>query len=330
MTLAERIQQHWRTPTAVSLALTPFSLVYGLVTKIRKAAYISGVLKTHRFDIPVVVVGNLTVGGTGKTPFVITLAERLKIRGWRPGIVSRGYRGKVTEAEIVPADGDPHHFGDEPVLVARKTGLPVAVARRRAQSVEKLLNESVDIVISDDGLQHYAMARSAEIVMVDGIEGLGNGFLLPAGPLREPPARLASADIRVRRGGEASEGEYSVTAALGSARNLVSGEEASLDEFRDVPLAALAGIHRPERFFDLLRQHGLTISAHPFPDHHQFCAADIPAEMTVLMTEKDAVKCGRFASDRCWSVSQVTEIPEELIDKLESVIHQTGQVNLSA
>ncbi|PDH31160.1 MAG: tetraacyldisaccharide 4'-kinase [Candidatus Thioglobus sp. MED-G23] len=330
MTLAERIQQHWRTPTAVSLALTPFSLVYGLVTKIRKAAYISGVLKTHRFDIPVVVVGNLTVGGTGKTPFVITLAERLKIRGWRPGIVSRGYRGKVTEAEIVPADGDPHHFGDEPVLVARKTGLPVAVARRRAQSVEKLLNESVDIVISDDGLQHYAMARSAEIVMVDGIEGLGNGFLLPAGPLREPPARLASADIRVRRGGEASEGEYSVTAALGSARNLVSGEEASLDEFRDVPLAALAGIHRPERFFDLLRQHGLTITAHPFPDHHQFCADDIPAETTVLMTEKDAVKCGRFASDRCWSVSQVTEIPEELIDKLESVIHQTGQVNLSA
>ena len=330
MTLAERIQQHWRTPTAVSLALTPFSLVYGLVTKIRKAAYISGVLKTHRFDIPVVVVGNLTVGGTGKTPFVITLAERLKIRGWRPGIVSRGYRGNVTEAEIVPADGDPHHFGDEPVLVARKTGLPVAVARRRAQSVEKLLNESVDIVISDDGLQHYAMARSAEIVMVDGIEGLGNGFLLPAGPLREPPARLASADIRVRRGGEASEGEYSVTAALGSARNLVSGEEASLVEFRDVPLAALAGIHRPERFFDLLRQHGLTISAHPFPDHHQFCADDIPAETTVLMTEKDAVKCGRFASDRCWSVSQVTEIPEELIDKLESVIHQTGQVNLSA
>jgi tetraacyldisaccharide 4'-kinase len=330
MTLAERIQQHWRTPTAVSLALTPFSLVYGLVTKIRKAAYISGVLKTHRFDIPVVVVGNLTVGGTGKTPFVITLAERLKIRGWRPGIVSRGYRGKVTEAEIVPADGDPHHFGDEPVLVARKTGLPVAVARRRAQSVEKLLNESVDIVISDDGLQHYAMARSAEIVMVDGIEGLGNGFLLPAGPGREPPARLASADIRVRRGGEASEGEYSVTAALGSARNLVSGEEASLDEFRDVPLAALAGIHRPERFFDLLRQHGLTITAHPFPDHHQFCADDIPAETTVLMTEKDAVKCGRFASDRCWSVSQVTEIPEELIDKLESVIHQTGQVNLSA
>ena len=325
MTLAERIQQHWRTPTAVSLALTPLSLVYGLVTKLRKAAYIFGVLKIYRFDIPVVVVGNLTVGGTGKTPFVITLAERLKTRGWRPGIVSRGYRGNVKEAELVPADGDPRHFGDEPVLVARKTGLPVAVAKRRAQAVEKLLQESVDIVISDDGLQHYAMARSAEIVMVDGIEGLGNGFLLPAGPLREPPARLASADIRVRRGGQASAGEYSVSAALGSARNLVSGEEVSLDEFRDAPLAALAGIHRPERFFGLLRQHGLKISAHPFPDHYQFSADDIPAETTVLMTEKDAVKCGRFASDRCWSVAQVTEIPAELIDELENVIHQRGK-----
>ena len=161
--------------------------------------------------------------------------------------------------------------------------------------------------------------------MVDGIEGLGNGFLLPAGPLREPPARLASADIRVRRGGQASAGEYSVSSALGSARNLVSGEEVSLDEFRDTPLAALAGIHRPQRFFGLLRQHGLNISAHPFPDHHQFCADDIPAETTVLMTEKDAVKCGRFASDRCWSVAQITEIPGELVDELESVIHQRGQ-----
>ena len=154
MTLAERIQQHWRAPTAVSLALTPLSLVYGLVTKLRKAAYICGVLKIYRFDIPVVVVGNLTVGGTGKTPFVMTLAEQLKTRGWRPGIVSRGYRGSVAEAELVPADGDPRHFGDEPVLVARKTGLPVAVSKRRAQAVEKLLQESVDIVISDDGLQH--------------------------------------------------------------------------------------------------------------------------------------------------------------------------------
>ena len=177
-------------------------------------------------------------------------------------------------------------------------------------------------MISDDGLQHHAMGRSAEIVMVDGIEGLGNGFLLPAGPLREPPARLASADIRVRRGGEASLGEYSISAALGLARNLVSGEEIALDEFSDGPLAALAGIHRPERFFRLLKQHGLSINEHPFPDHHQFCADDIPRETTVLMTEKDAVKCGRFATDRCWSVAQVTEIPEALIDELENVIRQ--------
>ena len=330
MTLAERIQQHWRTPTAVSLALTPLSLVYGLVTKLRKAAYISGLLKTYRFDIPVVVVGNLTVGGTGKTPFVMTLAEQLKTRGWHPGIVSRGYRGTVREAELVPADGDAGHFGDEPVLVARKTGVPVAVARRRAHAVEALLKESVDIVISDDGLQHYAMARSAEIVMVDEIEGLGNGFLLPAGPLREPATRLESVDIRVRRGGEANPGEYSVRTALGLARNLVTGEEAPLDEFRNQSLAALAGIHRPERFFRLLKKHGLTVREYPFPDHHQFCADDVPAETAVLMTEKDAVKCGRFATDRCWSVAQVTEIPEALIDELENVIRQRPQISIGS
>ena len=322
MTPAERIQQHWRTPTVVSIALTPLSFVYWLAIKLRRAAYLLGLFKVHRFEIPVVVVGNLTVGGTGKTPFVMALAAQLKKRGWRPGIVSRGYRGDVSGAELVPADGDPRRFGDEPVLVAQKTGFPVAVARRRAHAVDELSKESVDIVVSDDGLQHYAMGRSAEIVMIDGIEGLGNGFLLPAGPLREPAARLASADIRVRRGGEASLGEYSISAALGLARNLVSGEEIALDEFSDGPLAALAGIHRPERFFRLLKQHGLSINEHPFPDHHQFCADDIPRETTVLMTEKDAVKCGRFATDRCWSVAQVTEIPEALIDELENVIRQ--------
>lgn len=325
MTLAERIQQLWRTPTVVSVALTPLSFVYWVAIKLRRAAYLSGLFKVYHFEIPVVVVGNLTVGGTGKTPFVMALAEQLKNRGWRPGIVSRGYRGDVSEAELVPVDGDPGRFGDEPVLAARKTGFPVAVAKRRAQGVEQLLKQSVDIVISDDGLQHYAMGRSAEIVMIDGIERLGNGFLLPAGPLREPPARLESADIRVRRGGEASPGEYSVKVALGLARNLVSGEEVSLDDFRGRSLAALAGIHRPERFFRLLKQHGLAFSEYPFPDHHQFCADDVPGENTVLMTEKDAVKCGRFATDRCWSVAQVTEIPEALIDELENVIRQRGK-----
>ena len=233
------------------------------------------------------------------------------------------YRGSVAEAELVPGMEILATSAMSPCWLRER---PVFLSRYRAQSASgpKALQEPVDIVIS-------TMVFNITLWAVCGdrygrrIEGLGNGFLLPAGPLREPPARLASADIRVRRGGQASAGEYSVTAALGSARNLVSGEEASLDEFRDVALVALAGIRRPERFFGLLRQRGLKISAHPFPDHHQFCADDIPAEATVLMTEKDAVKCVRFASDRCWSVAQITEIPWELVDELESVIHQRGK-----
>ena len=324
MAFADRIQRHWRSVSVVSVSLIPLSLIYWGVIKLREAAYRLGVLRIHRFRTPVVVIGNLTVGGTGKTPFVIALAEQLKQRGWSPGIVSRGYQGEACDGELVPAGGDPRRFGDEPVLAVQKTGLPVAVARRRAHGVERLLRESVDVVISDDGLQHYSMGRSAEIVMIDGVEGFGNGFLLPAGPLRAPAARVKSVDIRVRRGGEARLGEYGVDVSLGPVRNLVTGEEASLHQFRDESLAVVAGIHRPERFFQLLKQYGLTISEYPFPDNHQFAPEDVPANRTVLMTEKDAVKCARFASNRCWAVMQVTKIPEALIDELERIIRPTA------
>ena len=324
MAFADRIQRHWRSVSVVSVLLIPLSLVYWGVIKSRQAAYRLGLLRVHRFRAPVVVVGNLTVGGTGKTPFAIALAEQLKQRGWSPGIVSRGYQGEACDGELVPAGGDPRRFGDEPVLAAQKTGLPVAVSRRRAHGVERLLKESVDVVISDDGLQHHSMGRSAEIAIIDGVEGFGNGFLLPAGPMREPAARVKSVDIRVRRGGEPGPGEYGVDVSLGLVRNLKTGEEVSLHAFRDESLAAVAGIHRPERFFQLLKQYGLTISEHPFPDHHQFVPEDVPANCTVLMTEKDAVKCARFASHRCWAVTQVTKIPEALIDELERIIRPTA------
>jgi tetraacyldisaccharide 4'-kinase len=320
MAFADRIQRHWRSVSVVSVALIPLSFIYWGVIKLRQTAYRLGLLRVHRFRTPVVVVGNLTVGGTGKTPFAIALAEQLKQRGWSPGIVSRGYQGEACDGELVPAGGDPRRFGDEPVLAAQKTGLPVAVARRRAHGVERLLKESVDVVISDDGLQHHSMGRSAEIAIIDGVEGFGNGFLLPAGPLREPAARVKSVDIRVRRGGEAGPGEYGMDVSLGMVRNLKTGEEASLREFRGESLAAVAGIHRPARFFQLLKVYGLTISEHPFPDHHQFVSEDLPANCTVLMTEKDAVKCARFADNRCWAVTQVTKIPEALIDELERII----------
>ena len=320
MSLSDQLQKHWHRVDAVSILLLPLSLIYWLAIGARRWAYAVGVFKVHRFPVPVVVVGNLTVGGTGKTPFVIALAEQLVRLGWRPGLVSRGYRGELSQATMVPPDGTPGHFGDEPVLISQKTGLPVVVARKRAEGVKRLLQESVDIVVSDDGLQHWAMGRCAEIALVDGEEGFGNGFLLPAGPLREPSSRLATIDIRVRRGAKARAGEYSIDPCLGSARNLVTGEETALAQFQGQPVVGIAGIHRPGRFFGMLKQQGLNVSERKFPDHHRFLPDDIPAHTTVLMTEKDAVKCGTFAKENWWVVPLLMEIPETLMEDLERLI----------
>ena len=320
MSLSSRLQQHWSRVDPVSLMLIPLSLIYWVVIFVRRTAYELGIFKIQEFSVPVVVVGNLTVGGTGKTPFVISLAEQLKQRGWNPGVVSRGYQGEAFEPRVVPADGDTGFFGDEPVLISRKTGLPVVVACRRSEAVNRILAESVDLVISDDGLQHLAMGRDAEIVLIDGTEQFGNGLLLPAGPLREPISRLRSVDIRVRRGGSARSGEYVVEPRLGAARNLVTGEEVSLDLFRDQSPAAVAGIHRPERFFEMLAEEGLTVTEYSFADHHQFSPDDLPANTTVLMTEKDSVKCASFAENNWWSVALFTEVPEMLIDELEGLL----------
>ena len=320
MSLSSRLQNHWSCVDAVSLMLMPLSVIYWVIIRVRRAAYGLGIFKIHEFPVPVVVVGNLTVGGTGKTPFVISLAEQLKQRGWNPGVVSRGYQGEVSQPTVVPADGDTGFFGDEPVLISQKTGLPVVVAYRRSEAVNRILSESVDLVISDDGLQHLAMGRDAEIVLIDDTEQFGNGLLLPAGPLREPVSRLRSVDIRVRRGGSARSGEYVVGPRLGTARNLVTGEEVSLDFFRDQSPAAVAGIHRPERFFEMLEGEGLTVTEYPFADHHQFSSDDLPVNTTVLMTEKDSVKCASFADNNWWSVALFTKVPEALIDELEGLL----------
>ena len=320
MSLSSRLQKHWSRVDPVSLMLIPLSLIYWVVIFVRRAAYEVGIFKIQEFSVPVVVVGNLTVGGTGKTPFVISLAEQLKQRGWNPGVVSRGYQGEASQPRVVPADGDAGFFGDEPVLISQKTGLPVVVACRRSEAVNRILAESVDLVISDDGLQHLAMGRNAEIVLIDDAEQFGNGLLLPAGPLREPISRLRSVDILVRRGGSARSGEYVIEPRLGAARNLVTGQEVSLDLFRDQSPAAVAGIHRPERFFEMLAEEGLTVTEYSFADHHQFSPDDLPANTTVLMTEKDSVKCASFAENNWWSVALFTEVPEMLIDELEGLL----------
>ena len=325
MNVAAGLQRHWNRIDALTLLLLPLSICYGLIISIRALLYKLGVFRVRHWNVPILVVGNLTVGGSGKTPLVIELARGLRARGWRPGVVSRGYGGLSKGPTTVTAATDPFLVGDEPVLIARETEVPVVVARKRAKAVDRLLQETeVNLVIADDGLQHLALGRVVEIAVIDGVIGHGNGLLLPAGPLREPLRRLERVDIRVRRGGQPEEGEYPMSINPSLARNLVSGQEVELVEFSGVPLVAVAGIHQPERFFSTLRNLGLEIQEKGFSDHHAFQASDIPQapERPVLMTAKDAVKCEPFAQENWWAVKQVVTIPQELLSNLDNLLER--------
>ena len=325
MNIAAGLQRHWNRIDALTLLLLPLSVCYGLIISTRALLYKLGVFRVRHWNVPILVVGNLTVGGSGKTPLVIELARGLRARGWRPGVVSRGYGGISKGPTTVTAATDPFLVGDEPVLIAREAQVPVVVARKRAKAVDRLLQETeVNLVIADDGLQHLALGRVVEIAVIDGVTGHGNGLLLPAGPLREPLRRLERVDIRVRRGGQPKEGEYPMSVNPSVARNLVSGQEVELVEFSGVPLVAVAGIHQPERFFSTLRNLGLEIQEKGFSDHHAFQASDIPQapERPVLMTAKDAVKCEPFAQENWWAVKQVVTIPQELLSNLDNLLER--------
>lgn len=282
--------------------LFPASAVFMGVTILRRACYRLGLARRTHFPIPVVVVGNITVGGTGKTPLVIKLAQLLLAQGYKPGIVSRGYGGKKQKKPLeVFANSDAGQVGDEPVLIARRTCCPMVVSADRVAAVQTLLkNNRCDVVISDDGLQHYALVRDVEIAVMDGSRRLGNGLCLPAGPLREPAKRLKTVDFVVTQG-QAQAGEWMM--------HLIAEELTPLRQPpRKFPMAihqpihAVAGIGNPSRFFAELEQMGLTIIPHTFPDHHRFQASDIDfgVDSLVIMTEKDAVKCEGFADERHW------------------------------
>jgi len=300
-----RLDHYWNTSNPVSLSLLPLAVLFGAVAKLRRAAYRLKLLPARRFAVPVLVVGNITVGGTGKTPLVIWLAEYLHSHGWRPGIVSRGYGGRARQwPQQVRPDSDPVSVGDEAVMLAQTTGCPMSVGPDRPAAVAALLkHKDVDIVISDDGMQHYALARDLEIAVIDGERRLGNGFLLPAGPLREPASRLHEADIVVVNG-QGVEGEYSMQLHRPRVRPLQGGSEARLEDFSGRSVHAVAGIGNPQRFFDLLGGLGIDARPHPFPDHHRFCTADLRFDepLPILMTAKDAVKCRRIPCRDCWVV----------------------------
>lgn len=294
--------------------LRPLAALFGLVASARRRRQ-QQKAALERLPVPVIVVGNIAVGGTGKTPCVIWLAEQLKKWGWRPGIISRGYGGRSGSwPRRVTSFSDPADVGDEAVLIARATGCPVTVGPDRMVDARSLLaNENVDILISDDGLQHYRLPRDLEIVVVDASRGLGNGHLLPAGPLREPPSRLREVGLVVVNGrGWKAPVERSLTMELvpGQAQSLKGVERRALAGFSGNTVHAVAGIGNPARFFSMLSRHGIQLVMHPFPDHHPFRASDLEFgdELPVLMTEKDAVKCAKFASERHWVVPVTAQV----------------------
>jgi tetraacyldisaccharide 4'-kinase len=295
----------WYDRPAPPWWLIPLSLAYGAVSGSRQFLYAKRLRRSTRLRRPVIVVGNLTVGGTGKTPLVCWLAARLSERGYRPGIVTRGYGGSFRGERLVSSSDDPAVVGDEPILLARRTGLPVAAGRNRPAAAQLLVDLGCDVVVSDDGLQHYALARDCEIVVIDGDRRFGNGWLLPAGPLREKRARLDTADVVVVNGGRALlDGAFSMKLEARSAMGLTGERTRPLPAFAGLEVHAVAGIGHPERFFNMLRAHGIAVIGHELPDHARLTPADVdfPDAKPVLMTEKDAVKCRHAADDRHWYV----------------------------
>ena len=301
------LQWHWYRITPLHLLLLPLSLLFWLLSALRRLLYHYSILTSIKLPVPVVVVGNISVGGTGKTPVTLWLAEQLLANGWHPVIISRGFGGSNFNALEVRADSSPADVGDEPVLMAQRKLCPVWVGRDRPAVAEAALlaHPECDVIISDDGLQHYRLQRDLEIAVVDGQRRFGNGLLLPAGPLRETVSRLHSVDAIVCNGGVSSPGEYPMQLEGMHFYNLLNpGITATASDLQGKSLHAIAGIGHPERFFQHLSKLGLKIQSHAYPDHHAYKPSDLEYDGAdaLLMTEKDAVKCLRFADEKCWAL----------------------------
>jgi tetraacyldisaccharide 4'-kinase len=321
------VNKHWyREPlTFLSFCLLPLSLIFRAVVYVRRALYQHGFKKVFNAPVPVIVVGNITVGGTGKTPLVIWLANFLRNQGYKPGIVSRGYGGDGVLKAVTPAMLAVNS-GDEALLMARRTGCPVVTGVNRVAAVQKLLAENdCDIVISDDGLQHYRLGRQVEIALVDGVRRFGNESLLPAGPLREPISRLQQVDFIVTQQ-QAREDEFEMQLAGDELVSLLDADKTkSLQDFQGSRVHAVAAIGNPQRFYASLREAGLVVIEHNFPDHYHFVRRDLDFtdDLPVIMTEKDAVKCIAIASANHWYLpvdAVVTSLfSDQLLKKIGAV-----------
>jgi tetraacyldisaccharide 4'-kinase len=305
--------------------LWPIGWLYGILMEVRRLLYRKGIKSITRMPVPVIVVGNISVGGTGKTPIVIWLAQELRSHGYRVGIVSRGYGGLSEKwPQLVSSESDPTLVGDEPVLLARATSCPVMVGQDRVSAAKVLLSvEPLDLLISDDGLQHYKLGRALEIMVVDGMRGLGNGLCLPAGPLREFGSRLTKSDAVIVNGeGWECEGAYRVQPVAQSLYQVSGSTKKTLEEFREKQVHAVAGIGNPKRFFDTLKDAGIDVLPHPLPDHANLSQEDIEFNDSrpVLITEKDAVKCQHFAHNNVWCLPIKMEFQIEDKQRLMNLV----------
>ncbi len=323
--------KHWHGRSLVALALLPLSALFGGLAALRRGLYRSGLLRSIRLSVPVIVVGNIAVGGSGKTPVVQWTVALLRAAGYRPGVVSRGYGGTLEGEALVGPDSDPAVVGDEPLLLSRSCGCPVAVGRDRPAAANLLIASGCTVVVADDGLQHYRLVRDVEIVVLDSVT-LGNRYLLPAGPLREPLSRLASADLVLAHGSLDDVLRRSASAVPvvdmwlgGELLHALDDKDRTcpLDDLNGKTVHAFAGIGRPERFFATLRAAGLRVIEHAFPDHHVYSRSDFDdvVDATKLLTAKDAVKCESFGLVDAWVLPVSANIErtaaERILEKLK-------------
>jgi tetraacyldisaccharide 4'-kinase len=330
MSLESTLTRAWLERGLLACALWPVSLLFRALAALRAGLYRTGILKADKLPVPVIVVGNIFIGGTGKTPLTIWLVEALRAAGYAPGVISRGHGSKGEAPREVHIDSDPAEVGDEPLLIARRAACPVVVGRKRAEAGRALLaaHPEVNLLVADDGLQHYALARDIEIVLFDG-RGVGNGWLLPAGPLREPPSRrrdftvVNAPDIDQALAAEVGGQPHRMRLVGGVAQRLAApNEHVRLQDLSGKRMVAAAGIGNPGRFFAMLRAAGLAFDELPLPDHHDFLDAPfdgLDADV-ILITEKDAVKCGQLENlkhdPRLWVVPVAASIDGPLAEHI--------------
>lgn len=316
------LQYYWYQPNYFVWLLLPISWLYCSITIIRRRLYQHNILKSYSARVPVVVVGNIVTGGSGKTPLLISLCEYLLQHGFRPGVVSRGYGGNVVGVKQVLENDSAQMVGDEPLMICQRSKVPVVVGADRVAAVDHLLKiNQCDIVLSDDGLQHYRMKRDLEMAVVDVSRGFGNGFCLPAGPLRERVSRLSTVDIVVYNGARAGfSGEPSYTLKIVDLRRLHGEGSRSLSSFAGMPVHAVAGIGHPARFFLQLEENGVSVIEHAFPDHHNYQQDDFSgwSEDCIIMTEKDAVKCRNLSLTDAWVLAVTADFSSMLESQLDS------------